>query len=117
MPSAAMTSPRKAASKALAKGLERIGASLHPPHGATHTYSGGSMATPTSPNDPLFTGLHWNVDRKFAEWQKQHGNGWFTDGPKKDMLDQPMPVLDNPLVTLREVLEHKDMLFTYDTVC
>ena len=104
-------------SDTLAKGLERIGASLHPPHGATHTYSGGSMATPTSPNDPLFTGLHWNVDRKFAEWQKQHGNDWFTAGPKKDMLDKPMPVLDNPKVTLREVLEHKDMLFTYDTVC
>jgi hypothetical protein len=104
-------------SEPIAKGLERLGASLHPPHGATHTFMGGSLATPTSPNDPIFTHLHWNVDRKFAEWQKEHGNEWFTDGPMKDMLDKPMPVLDNPKVTLREVLEHHKMGFTFDTVC
>jgi len=104
-------------SEPIAKGLERLGASLHPPHGATHTFMGGSLATPTSPNDPIFTHLHWNVDRKFAEWQKEHGNEWFTDGPMKDMLDKPMPVLDNPKVTLRDVLEHHKMGFTFDTVC
>ena len=100
----------------LAKGLERVGASLHPPHGATHTYSGGSLATPTSPNDPVFTGLHWNVDRKFAEWQAEHGNTWFTDGPMKDMMDQDMPLFQNPTVKLREVLDHKKMGFTFDTL-
>ena len=52
-----------------AKGLERLGASLHPPHGATHTFMGGSLATPTSPNDPIFFHLHTNVDRLWAEYQ------------------------------------------------
>lgn len=104
-------------SDVLAKGLERVGASLHPPHGATHTFSGGSLATPNSPNDPVFTGIHWNVDRKFAEWQVKHGNKWFTEGPMKDMLDKNIPVFENPSVTLQSVLNLKEIGYTFDTIC
>lgn len=105
-------------SDTLARGLERLGASLHPPHGATHTHMGGSLATPTSPNDPIFTHLHWNVDRKFAEWQHTHGNGWFIDGPLKMKLDDPLPLFDTPpVVTLRSVLDTKAMGYTFDTLC
>lgn len=105
-------------SDTLARGLERLGASLHPPHGATHTHMGGSLATPTSPNDPIFTHLHWNVDRKFAEWQHTHGNGWFIDGPLKMKLDDPLPLFDTPpVVTLRSVLDTKEMGYTFDTLC
>ena len=79
---------------------------------------GGSLATPTSPNDPIFTHLHWNVDRKFAEWQLLHGNSWFTQGPMKDKLDQPMPMFDRaPTITLRQVLDHHSLGFTFDTIC
>jgi len=103
----------------IAKGLERLGASLHPPHGATHTYMGGSLATPTSPNDPIFTHLHFNVDRKFAEWQKANGNDWFLNGPMKDKLDKPLPLFDDGKdpITLRQSLDYKSMGFDYDTTC
>ena len=102
----------------IAKGLERIGASLHPPHGATHTYMGGSLASPSSPNDPIFWHLHSNVDRKFAEWQIVNGNDWFLSGPMNDKLDEALPLMDdNEPMTLRQALDSQKMGFTYDTVC
>ena len=65
---------------------------------------GGSLATPTSPNDPIFTHLHFNVDRIFAEYQSRFGDTWFTDGPGREFMDQPMPLFQNPQVTLRQGL-------------
>jgi hypothetical protein len=58
------------------------------------------------------------VDLKFAEWQQKYGNSWFVKGPLKDQLDRPLPLFDKkPIVTLRSMLEHKDMGYTFDTIC
>jgi hypothetical protein len=45
------------------------GASLRR-HGQAHTWMGGSVATPTSPNDPIFFMIHANVDRLFTRYQQ-----------------------------------------------
>lgn len=101
------------------QGLERIGASLHPPHGATHTFMGGTLATPASPNDPIFTHLHTNVDRLYAEYQNINGNtnDWFMKGPGKQYLTKPMPLFKNPTVTIQDALDYKGARYkyTYDT--
>ena len=98
------------------QGLERVGASLHPPHGATHTYMGGTLATPASPNDPIFTHLHTNVDRLYAEYQNRYGNKWFEDGPGKPYLQMPMPVFKNPTVSIAQALSYNGSYkYTYDT--
>ena len=97
------------------QGLERIGASLHPPHGATHTNMGGRLATPTSPNDPIFTHLHANVDRLYAEYQNRYGNSWFEDGPGKQYLAMPLPLFQNPTVTVQHALSYNGTYkYTYD---
>jgi len=99
-----------------AKGLERLGASLHPPHGATHTYLGGSVATPTSPNDPIFIHLHWNVDRFWAEYQASHGDDWFLRGPGKALLDEELPGLSN--VTAHNTLDYRHRYgYEYSSLC
>jgi hypothetical protein len=77
---------------------------------------GGSLATPTSPNDPIFTHLHCNVDRIFAHYQLRYGNSWFTDGPGKNFMDLSMPVFTNPMVTLRQGLNRTHYGFTFDTL-
>jgi tyrosinase len=44
-------------------------------HNTAHDWVGGSLATPCSPNDPVFWLHHCNIDRLWAEWQLQHF-GW-----------------------------------------
>lgn len=41
-------------------------------HNNVHRAVGGEMATATSPSDPLFWVHHANIDRLWADWQKQH---------------------------------------------
>lgn len=41
-------------------------------HNAGHLAVGGTMATSSSPADPLFWLHHANIDRLWAEWQAQH---------------------------------------------
>jgi tyrosinase len=44
------------------------------PHGLAHTSFGGSISSiPTAAKDPLFFLLHCNVDRLWANWQRQNG--------------------------------------------
>ena len=95
-----------------AAGLERIGASLST-HGSVHTAIGGSLATPYSPNDPMFAHLHGNVDRMWALYQEQHGTGAWFENVAKDRLDTPMPIFKNPTVTIRDVLDMNKMPFKY----
>ena len=95
-----------------AAGLERIGASLST-HGSVHTAIGGSLATPYSPNDPMFAHLHGNVDRMWALYQEQHGTGAWFENVAKDRLDTPMPLFKNPTVTIRDVLDMNKMPFKY----
>ena len=78
---------------------------------------GGSLATPTSPNDPIFTHLHSNVDRIFAEYQNRYGDAWFSNGPGRSYMDLPMPLFSNPQVTMREALARVETYgFTYDSL-
>lgn len=103
------------ASVEIAKGLERLGASLHPPHGATHTWGGGSLATPTSPNDPIFAHLHWNVDRQWAHFQGRTNNQWFYNGPESAKMELDMPLFDG--VKLKTMMDHKALGYTFDDIC
>jgi tyrosinase len=41
-------------------------------HNAAHMWVGGSMMPSTSPNDPVFFLHHANVDRIWANWQRQY---------------------------------------------
>lgn len=99
--------------------LERVGASVHPPHGATHTYMGGSLATIGSPNDPIFFHLHCNVDRYWAQFQNANSssNEWFTSGPAKNYSNLAMPSFYNPPVSPSEILDFRALGYTYDDIC
>lgn len=98
-----------------ARGVERLGASLHPPHGSTHTYMGCSVATPTTPNDPIFIHIHWNVDRLWAEYQSRYGgDSFFHQNPH--LLDEDIP--NFPGVTTRDVLDYEHHYgYTFDVLC
>ena len=101
-----------------AAGLERIGASLHN-HGSVHTSIGGSLATPFSPNNPIFGHLHGNLDRIWALHQELTNpasklvNGWWETGPGKDKLKTVMPLFENPKVTVEEALTMDKVQFHY----
>ena len=101
-----------------AAGLERLGASLHN-HGSVHTSVGGSLATPFSPNNPLFGHLHGNIDRIWALHQEvknpasKYVNGWWETGPGKDKLKTEMPLFENPKVTVEEALMMDKVPFRY----
>jgi tyrosinase len=41
-------------------------------HNSVHLAVGGDMRTSASPGDPIFWLHHANIDRLWAEWQKQH---------------------------------------------
>jgi tyrosinase len=41
-------------------------------HNRVHVWVGGSMSPLSSPNDPVFFLHHCNVDRLWAEWQREH---------------------------------------------
>jgi hypothetical protein len=56
-------------------------------HNAAHMWVGGSMMPSTSPNDPVFFLHHANVDRIWANWQRQ----WFKSGK-----DDYLPVSGGP---------------------
>ena len=56
-------------------------------HNAAHMWVGGSMMPATSPNDPVFFLHHANVDRIWANWQRQ----WFKSGK-----DDYLPVSGGP---------------------
>jgi hypothetical protein len=56
-------------------------------HNSAHMWVGGSMMPSTSPNDPVFFLHHANVDRIWANWQRQ----WFNSGQ-----DDYLPVSGGP---------------------
>ena len=41
-------------------------------HNRVHRWVGGSMQPASSPNDPVFWLHHCNVDRLWAQWQREH---------------------------------------------
>jgi tyrosinase len=44
------------------------------PHGDVHNAIGGTMASASSPSDPIFWLHHANLDRLWSQWQGRHPN-------------------------------------------
>lgn len=62
-------------------------------HNRVHLWVGGNMASMASPNDPVFWLHHSNIDRIWAEWQRQHPTlGYLptSGGPQGHNLNDPM---------------------------
>lgn len=87
-------------------------------HGIPHVWVGRTMATGSSPNDPVFWMHHCMVDKQWASWQHRHpdqlpylGPG---QGPAGHRLDDPMAILGHPPRTPAELIDHTVLGYTYD---
>ncbi|MDQ4096663.1 MAG: tyrosinase family protein, partial [Actinomycetota bacterium] len=60
-------------------------------HNRVHRWVGGSMSPASSPNDPVYFLHHCNVDRLWAQWQREHSNPPYAptdaDGPVVGTVD------------------------------
>jgi tyrosinase len=91
-------------------------------HNPGHMWVGGSMMAMSSPNDPVFWLHHCNIDRLWAEWQREHPEQPYvpvsgTPGVVPGhALDDPMPTWNNEPTppTPRGVLDHHALGYTYD---
>jgi tyrosinase len=91
-------------------------------HNPGHMWVGGSMMAMSSPNDPVFWLHHCNIDRLWAEWQREHPDQQYlppsgTPGVVTGHgLDDPMPPWNNETTppTPRSVLDHHALGYTYD---
>jgi tyrosinase len=91
-------------------------------HNPGHMWVGGSMMAMSSPNDPVFWLHHCNIDRLWAEWQREHPEQSYlppsgTPGVVTGhALDDPMPPWHNEATppTPRSVLDHHALGYTYD---
>lgn len=61
-------------------------------HNSVHRAVGGTMATASSPADPLFWLHHANIDRLWAEWQRAHPRARPANGAERL---QPPPLFGN----------------------
>lgn len=95
-----------------------------PIHNNAHMWVGGSMMAATSPNDPVFWLHHCNIDKLWAQWQREHPDQNYIpdrssvpNAPPGHALDDPMwPWQREPNPpTPRSVLDHKALGYTYDT--
>lgn len=94
-----------------ALGLERLGASVHSPHGHAHQYVGGSVNQPSAPSDPVFAHIHMNVDRLFREAQlRSEAQTWSFDSGYQ------LSFFKNPTVTVGDVIDTAQQLgYLFDT--
>ena len=87
-------------------------------HNSVHVWVGGSMATSTSPNDPVFFMHHCNVDRLWAIWQLQHPDQQpylpGVGGMQGQNLNDPMSPWGGA-TTPASVLNHRSLGYWYDT--
>lgn len=86
-----------------------LGIAFLAPHGAAHTYIGGSLSQAGSPNDPSFFGIHGDVDRLWAEWQEEYAED-FTSS----QLATELPLF--PGITVADTLKTTQLGWIYDTV-
>jgi tyrosinase len=91
-------------------------------HNSGHMWVGGSMMAMSSPNDPVFWLHHCNIDRLWAQWQRNHPEeaylppsgtpgvvvGHALDDPMPPWAGEPMPP------TPRSVLDHHALGYQYD---
>jgi hypothetical protein len=103
-------------SDVFARGLERLGASLHPPHGQAHQYIGGGLNQPTAPSDPGFAHIHMNVDRLFRTAQLVAAAAtppaWQFDAAT---LGRNIALFTNPTITIGEYLDTQSLGYIFDT--
>ncbi|SOD42556.1 tyrosinase family protein [Nitrosovibrio sp. Nv4] len=91
-------------------------------HNPGHMWVGGSMMAMSSPNDPVFWLHHCNIDRLWAEWQRENPSQDYrpASGTPNVVaghgLDDPMPPWDEEATppTPRSVLDHHALDYTYD---
>jgi Common central domain of tyrosinase len=86
-------------------------------HNRVHRWVGGSMTPFTSPNDPVFFLHHCNVDRLWAQWQRQHPAEPYvpTNGaPGGHNLNDSMQPWGGG-TTVASTLDHRALGYTYDT--
>jgi tyrosinase len=91
-------------------------------HNPGHMWVGGSMMAMASPNDPVFWLHHCNIDRLWAEWQRENpGAIYLPPSGTPDVVaghgrDDPMPPWNNEASppTPRSVLDHHALGYTYD---
>jgi tyrosinase len=69
-------------------------------HGYVHNAVGGTMASASSPDDPLFWLHHSNVDRMWAEWQRRHKGS--RPGNTSEEL-KPGPIFGNKVSTVLDI--------------
>ncbi len=86
-------------------------------HDRVHAWVGGNMNSMASPNDPVFWLHHSNIDRLWAQWQRQHAPlGYLpvVGGPAGQNLNDPMrPWLG--ATTPASVLDHLALGYRYDS--
>ncbi|MFE7130731.1 tyrosinase family protein [Streptomyces sp. NPDC057638] len=79
-------------------------------HNQVHTWVGGQMAQPVSPNDPVFWLHHAFVDKLWADWQQLHpASPYLPNGTTPDAVDlnEAMAPWDGPGgVTPAQMLDH-----------
>lgn len=90
-------------------------------HNRVHLWVGGAMLHESSPNDPVFWLHHCNVDRLWAQWQREHPaqvyhpQGVAGDtGPAGHNLNDSMQPWGGT-TTVASTLDHHAMGFWYDT--
>lgn len=91
-------------------------------HNPGHMWVGGSMMAMSSPNDPVFWLHHCNIDRLWAEWQRENPAAIYLPPSGTPNVvaghgrDDPMPPWDNEASppTPRSVLDHRALGYTYD---
>ncbi|SEK81650.1 tyrosinase family protein [Nitrosovibrio tenuis] len=91
-------------------------------HNPGHMWVGGSMMAMSSPNDPVFWLHHCNIDRLWAEWQRENPTAIYLPPSGTPNVvaghgrDDPMPPWNNEASppTPQSVLDHHALGYTYD---
>ena len=90
-------------------------------HNRVHLWVGGSMLPESSPNDPVFWLHHCNIDRLWAQWQREHPaeayrpqGGVGDTGPVGHNLNDSMQPWGGT-TTVASTLDHHAMGYWYDT--
>jgi tyrosinase len=94
-------------------------------HNRVHLWVGGqasgSMVWMSSPNDPVFFLHHCNIDRLWAQWQREHPDqGYHPTGQGNELGPQGHNLNDSMqpwggTVTPASVLDHHALGYAYDT--
>jgi Common central domain of tyrosinase/von Willebrand factor type A domain len=87
-------------------------------HFPGHNWTGGTMASGSSPFDPLFYLHHGNIDRLWAVWQRNNPGAvqYDTDSIGCDHADVPAVSLNNPMIggaTPASMLVHTALDYHY----